>query len=138
MPLKTTYATGDPMPAADMNATNTAVNGASQVKPRVNVIASAAAPTIDVGSYDLISITALNTAITSMSSGISGSPGDGQSLLVRIKDNGTARAITWGASWRAVGVTLPTATVAGKVHYVGAKYNSADSVWDAIAVGQQA
>ncbi len=63
---------------------------------------------------------------------------DGQGLLIRIKDNGTARAISWNAVFRAVGVTLPTTTVLSKVLYVGAKWNAAESVFDVIAVGQQA
>ena len=58
--------------------------------------------------------------------------------MFRIEDNGTARAITWDAAYRAIGVTLPTTTVAGKVLYVGAKWNAADSLWDVLAVGQQA
>lgn len=63
---------------------------------------------------------------------------DGQGLLIRIKDNGTARAISWNAVFRAVGVTLPTTTVVSKVLYVGAKWNAAESVFDVVAVGQQA
>jgi hypothetical protein len=63
---------------------------------------------------------------------------DGQGLLFRFKDNGTARAITWNGVFRAVGVTLPTTTVISKVVYVGAKWNAAESVFDVIAVGQQA
>lgn len=67
-----------------------------------------------------------------------GTPIDGQSLLIRIKDNGTARAISWNAAYRAVGVTLPTTTVVSKTIYVGAKWNDADDVWDVLAVGQEA
>lgn len=63
---------------------------------------------------------------------------DGQGLLFRIKDNGTARTISWNAVFRVVGVTLPTTTVISKVLYVGAKWNAAESVFDVIAVGQQA
>lgn len=63
---------------------------------------------------------------------------DGQGLLFRIKDNGTARAITWNGVFRAVGVTLPTTTVLSKILYVGAKWNNAESKFDVIAVGQEA
>jgi len=71
----------------------------------------------------------------------SGTPVNGQKLLIRIKDNGTARGITWTTSagaFRAVGVTLPTTTVLSKVTYVGCVYNSADSFWDAVATVTQA
>ena len=67
-----------------------------------------------------------------------GTPIDGQSLMFRIKDNGTARAISWNAAFRAVGVTLPTTTVLGKVLYVGTKWNDAEDMWDVLAVGQEA
>jgi hypothetical protein len=63
---------------------------------------------------------------------------DGQSILFRIKDNGTARAISWDTYYRAVGITLPLTTVVGKTLYVGGKWNSADTKFDMIAVGQEA
>lgn len=63
---------------------------------------------------------------------------DGQSMMFRLKDNGTARAITWDSIFRPIGVTLPTTTVIDKTVYVGAKWNDADSVWDVLAVGQEA
>ena len=67
-----------------------------------------------------------------------GTPIDGQALMFRIKDNGTARAISWNAAFRAVGVTLPTTTVISKVLYVGTKWNDAEDMWDVLAVGQEA
>jgi len=36
-----------------------------------------------------------------MTTNLSGTPTNFQSLIIRIKDNGTARAITWGASFEA-------------------------------------
>jgi hypothetical protein len=71
----------------------------------------------------------------------SGTPVDGQRLMLRFEDNGTGRGITWTTSsgaFRAVGITLPTTTVASKVTYVGCVYNSTDIFWDAIAVATQA
>ena len=71
----------------------------------------------------------------------SGTPVDGQRLMLRFEDNGTGRGITWtgtSGAYRAVGVTLPTTTVASKVIYVGCVYNSTDVFWDAIAVATQA
>jgi hypothetical protein len=71
----------------------------------------------------------------------SGTPVDGQRLMLRFEDNGTGRGITWtttSGAYRAVGVTLPTTTVATKVTYVGCVYNSNDTFWDVIAVVTQA
>ena len=70
----------------------------------------------------------------------SGTPIDGQRLTIRIKDNGTGRALTWTTSaggYRVIGTTLPTGTVATKTIYVGCIYNSADSFWDVIASSMQ-
>jgi hypothetical protein len=92
-------------------------------------------------SFDEYAITLLANALT-INADANASPADGQKMLFRFKDNGTARALTWttGATnaFRAVGVTLPTTTVASKIVYVGCVYNSADSRWDAVAVSQEA
>jgi hypothetical protein len=110
-----------------------------RITKRVNVSnAPGATPTLAWDSYDMIALTGINAAITSMSSGITGTPTHGQSFLIRFKDDGTARAITWGASYRAIGVTLPTTTVISKTMYVGGFYNSTDSVYDVTAVGTEA
>lgn len=108
-----------------------------RVTPRVNTVASSATPTINTDTTDVFTITALAAAITSMTTNLSGTPTDGQKLVIRIKDNGTARAITWGASFASRGATLPTTTVLGKVLYVGFMYNSAAAVWDCVAVSQE-
>jgi hypothetical protein len=71
----------------------------------------------------------------------SGTPVNGQKLLIRIKDDGTIRTLVWTATsgaFREIGVTLPTATVANKTIYVGCVYNSTDSFWDAVATVTQA
>lgn len=86
-------------------------------------------------TYSQYSYTALATAI------VIGSPGvvaDGKTLIFRFRDNGTARALNWNAIYRGIGVTIPTATVANKVVYVGIKYHAADNKWDVLAVNRQA
>ena len=91
-------------------------------------------------SYDQQAITALANALTINAD--SGSPVDGQKTTFRIKDNGTGRALTWttgsAKSFRAIGVTLPTTTVANKTVYIGCIYNAADSRWDVVSVAQEA
>lgn len=83
---------------------------------------------------DLYALTAQTSSVTIAAP--TGTPVQGQTLLLRIKDDGSARAITWNAVYRAVGVELPTTTVASKILYVGAVWNDTESVWDVIAVGQ--
>lgn len=67
-----------------------------------------------------------------------GNAENGQKLVFRIKDDGTARAITWNVVFQAIGVTLPTTTTAGKTLYVGCMYNALSSKWDVIAVTEEA
>ena len=67
---------------------------------------------------------------------------DGQKFILRIKDNGIARTLTWSGipgGYRVVGagVLLPNTTVVGKVTYIGCVYNAADNYWDVIAVNTQ-
>lgn len=103
--------------------------------PRIGTTASSATPSINVDDVDQYNITALAAAITSMTSGLSGTPTDGQKLILRIKDNGTARAITWGASFTSSGAaTLLATTVISKTHFVGLIWDAAASLWVCLAV----
>ena len=67
-----------------------------------------------------------------------GTPVQGQNLIFRFKDDGTARALTWNAIFRAIGITLPTTTTANKLLYIGCKYNSTDTKWDVVSVQEEA
>ncbi len=100
--------------------------------------ASSATPTINVDQTDLHRITALAVAITSMTTNLSGTPTHGQKLIIEILDNGTAKAITWGASFRSTNVSLPTTTTANKLLRVGLMYDSVDSKFDCVAVAEEA
>lgn len=62
----------------------------------------------------------------------------GLGIVIRIKDNGTARAISYGSQYREIGITLPTTTVIGKTTYIAMIYNSADTRWDCLATGTEA
>jgi hypothetical protein len=88
---------------------------------------------------DVFNAFSLSGAVTLLAP--SGTPVDGQKLMIRLEDNGGAQGITWtttSGAYRAVGVTLPTTTVAGKITYVGCVYNSTDIFWDVVAVATQA
>jgi hypothetical protein len=67
-----------------------------------------------------------------------GSPYQGQKLIVRIKDDGTARAVTYGTQYRAMGTALPSTTVLSKTLYLGLIYNTTDVKWDLVAAAQEA
>jgi hypothetical protein len=109
-----------------------------RVTPRVSSETSSATPTINTDNVDAHSITALAADITSMTTNLSGTPTNFQRLIVRIKDNGTARAITWGASFEARGVALPTTTVISKVLTVGFLFDTVTSKWGCVASAQEA
>jgi hypothetical protein len=68
----------------------------------------------------------------------SGTAVQGQVLMIRIKDDATTRAITYGSEYRAIGVTLPTTTTVSKTHYLGMIYNATDTKWDVIGVNEEA
>jgi len=106
-----------------------------RITKRVSTVASSATPTPNADTDDIYTVTALAEAATFGAP--TGTPTNGQGLVIRIKDNGTARALSFNAIYRAVGVTLPTTTVAGKTIYIGALYNSADTKWDVVAVASE-
>ena len=85
---------------------------------------------------DLVKITAQAAALTLANP--TGTFTEGQALLFRIKDNGTARAITYGAKFRALGVTLPTTTTISKTTYLGVIYNATDDKFDVLGVNTEA
>ncbi len=104
-----------------------------RITKRVTTIVSSGTPTINTDDCDVVTITALAAAITSMTTNLSGTPTNFQPLIFRILDDGTGRAITWGSSFQAMGVALPTTTTAGKVLTVGFLYDTVDSKWGCVA-----
>jgi len=107
-----------------------------RITRRVTTTASSSSPTPNVSTTDVYVLTALAAAATF---GVpTGTPTHGERLIIRIKDNGTARALTWNAIYREIGVTLPTTTVISKTIYVGLIYNTTDTKWDVIAVAEEA
>ena len=98
---------------------------------------SSATPTINTDNADCHQITALAAAITSFTTNLSGTPTDGQELDIEILDNGTARAITWGASFASGPASLPTTTIVNKWLYVKLRYSSSRSKWICMASGSE-
>ena len=122
---------------ATYTGTETLTN--KRIPPRIVSVASAS-PILPTGNTaDQYEVTALAASV--IVAAPTGTPTDGQTLILRIIDNGTARALTWTTSsggYRAIGTTLPTTTVISKTVYIGCIYNSTDTVWDVVAVAQQA
>lgn len=103
--------------------------------PAIQTVSSAATVTPTFAD-DMVTITAQAAGLTLANP--TGTPIDGLGMVIRIKDNGTARSITYGSEYRAIGVTLPSTTVVSKTLYLALIYNATDTKWDVLAVGQEA
>lgn len=120
------------------STTQVTIGGGSfsaRIAKRAPVITQSAAPAINTDLTDVAHITGLAQAITSMTTNLTGTPVEGDELRIDITDNGTARAITWGASFEASGtVALPTTTVISTRLDVRFHWNSATSKWRCVMV----
>jgi hypothetical protein len=106
-----------------------------RINPRTSSTASTATLTPDIASFDQYNLTAQAASLAVAAP--TGTPVDGNKILIRILDNGTGRAITWDATYTVIGTTLPTTTTANKMTYVGCIYNSTNTRWDVVAVTTQ-
>lgn len=104
-----------------------------RITPRVSTTTSSATPTINTDNTDQFGLTALAVNITSFTTNLSGTPTDGQKLWIYIVGT-AARTITWGASFEASTVALPTTTVTTNRLDVGFVWNAATSKWRCVAV----
>jgi hypothetical protein len=109
----------------------TGPTGPFSTSPNVQSVTSASTVT-PTDADDMVIITAQAAPLTLANP--TGTWDQGRDLLIRIKDDGTSRAISYDTGYRAVGITLPTFTTANKTIYLGIVYNSTDSKWDVIGV----
>ena len=121
-----------------VGTTDTQTMTNKRITKRVTTIVSNATPTVNTDNCDVVTITAIGTAITSMTTNLSGTPTNFQTLIYRILDDGTGRAITWGATFQAMGVDLPTTTTSSKVLTVGFLWDSVDGKWGCVASVEEA
>lgn len=104
---------------------------------RITSITSSGTPTINTDNCDAVTITALAENITSMTSGLTGTPNNFDKLIIRIKDLGGPWSIAWGASFVSSQATLPVTTAAGKVTTVGLMRDTVKGKWVCLAVDQE-
>ena len=103
-----------------------------RITKRLVTVTQHATPTTNTDNGDVFQITGLAQAITSMTTNLSGSPAAGDMIMFQITDNGTARAIAWGASFASTTITLPTTTVISTMLRVLFQRNNANNAWDCI------
>lgn len=98
---------------------------------------SSATPTPNVDTTDIFELTALAAAATFGAP--TGTPVDGQMILIEVKDNATPRALAWNAAYVRGGSALPTTTVTSKILTCLFKYTTANALnkWRLIAVDQE-
>jgi len=133
------YGTTNTTGLATFSAPSTSYFGTIQSRkvPRVTYITSSATPAINTDLCDVVSITALATAITSMTTSLSGAPNNFDKLTIIILDNGTAQTIAWGTSFVQKGVPLPVTTVLGKRLSVYLVWDSVATKWCCVGVSQE-
>lgn len=99
---------------------------------RITSEASNATPTPNADTTDIHIVTAL--AVGATFGAPTGTLTHGQQLIIRVKDNGTARSLAWNAAYRAsTDLALPTTTILSKTLYLGFIWNATDSKWDLLA-----
>jgi len=117
---------------SETNAASSATAAANY--PRVTSYTTSTIINPNFATTDMYILTALASNITiNAATGMS----DGDKLLFRFLDNGTARTITWNSVYVDANASKPTSTVATKTTYVGMVYNAGLSRWDVIAVIQE-
>ena len=119
---------------AGLATTQTLTN--KRVTPRIDGTTTNTTITPNGDTTDQYNVTSLGSA--ALIATPSGAPTNGQKLMIRIKDNGISRSLTWSSAYRQIGNVLPAATTAGKTIYVGCVYNTEAGYWDVVAVAEEA
>lgn len=127
---------GDTIPTSNIvGLTDTQTLTNKRVTKREQTITSSSTPTPAGDTTDIFTVTALAAGATFAAP--TGTPTQGQTLVIRIKDNATAQTLAWNAIYRAIGTVLPTTTVISKTMYLNFIYNSTDTKWDLVAYSQE-
>jgi hypothetical protein len=99
---------------------------------QVSAITSAASLTPNFNLFDVFDVTAQAQAL-SIANPTWSIPVDAARLMIRIKDNGSSRALTWGSAYASGGLALPAATTAGKMMHLGFIYFASTDKWILLA-----
>ncbi len=100
----------------------------TKLRVATNTSWPSAQPNVD--TTDQFQFTAL--AETTLFQAPTGTPLNGQRLMIRVRDNGTARILNWSAAYKNADGDLPLTTVVGKTIYIGFAYNSSTFLWEMI------
>jgi len=115
----------DALAAATLTLTN------KRITRRVSTVnAPGATPSVDIDNFDQLELTGVAAAITSIT--VSGTPAAGDRLFIAVTDDGTSRAITLGASFKALSIAAPTATTISQRLVMGFLWDPVASLWDLV------
>lgn len=126
----------DGAPAADKvwssEKVSTSLSGKKDAALSIQTVTSAATVT-PTYTNDVVEVTAQAAALAIANP--TGTAVNGKQFTLRVKDDGTVRAITWGTEYVGVGVALPAATVAGKWVYARCIRNGTSGKIDVVEAG---
>jgi hypothetical protein len=112
---------------ATLTGTQTLTN--KRITKRVITTPSASSIGPDANGQDIIAVTALATNLTINAP--TGTPTDGQCMIIRIQDDGTPRTLTWNAAYTSVATEdLRTTTIAGQPMYWEFMFNAFSGNWE--------
>ena len=115
---------------------NTLITSVADLTSTVTTATSSATPTPTGDTkYNELYITALAEA--SELQAPSGTPVNGNKLLVRILDDATARALTYNAIYTGTLADLPSTTTISKTLYMLFLYNSEAVKWELASTGEE-
>jgi hypothetical protein len=120
-----------------VSSTNTLTN--KRINPRLVTAASYTTDTgtsLTVATCDQFEVTAQAGALKFNNPWWT--PTGWQKLIIRIKDDWTARALTYDTYFRAMWVAWPSTTVVSKTLYMWFIFNATDTKRDLVAVWQEA
>lgn len=123
---------------AGITQVTTALNNQSiRNKPRISVGTSSATLAPNTDSFNIYELSAQATALTIANP--TGTPNDGDVIILRLKDNGTTRAISYGTNYTNIsGLDTPTTTVVNKWMVFGWMYNLGLTKWQLVTTTVEA
>lgn len=106
-----------------------------RIAPTYTTIVSSPTITINTDAYSAYGVMSLSTAATFTTP--TGTPVPYQPLIIRVKDNGTARTLSFTTGTNGFRFSsdapAPTTTTISKTMYLGFRWNEVDSKWDNIS-----
>ena len=134
-PQGTTGATGPQGPQGIQGETGP--QGIQGPTGELTIVTSTTETTLSISasSSNFYNITNQSSNLTLANS--TGTKSEGKRFIIRIQPDATPRTISYGSEWKAVGVTLPTTTVANKITTLGGFINATTSKVEVWAVNQE-